>query len=936
MATAEERQLQGNVYTGVVLQDGAHLTRYDPYVLPGSADLARSFGAGSQIVRLPEGGWLIGFSGQDSIYLSRIAADGTPQATSPMCIAGPAAAAASTSAAALPAARDVQVFLAALGGVVRPWLAWSEDAGIRLAIVEEQGAGLSCGARIACELPGARLTAGVVDHVGRIWLGVTLPVEQDTETGVVCVDAGGVWHYERLLAQGGPLSLAVDDVGRLHAAAVRIVPYAVPESLRQEQGEHALMKEGGGRNREPEIAYLCRAEQGGWSQPQVAAYGLAAHPVIAISAGRPLLVYQVEGHKKVAPRSDDYLFQREGGGAGIGYAWLGPSGWQRGDIATPEEILIQDMLEADVYKGRLYPMVEELWRPRLVSDCHGVVWAIWPNTTRRHTYFSRWLQGGWSDPLELHGSFYALSEHIALEAAPPAGAGDFAVAVLAAGRVYFLTVPAPTLAPGQNRHIMFLDMLDLTESRNLEIELNQFERYPDNPIMGPGPAGARDDVGVSFPHVRRFEGRYIMHYHMRGAGRASDQEGNRMGYAESDDGIHWVRPAIPPSSDPEVLPSGPDNSVPWASGNFIDYDEPDPMRRFKGANLTGKWTQTQERWLITSPDGKYWRKEGPAEDMYCILEAGGPSFRDADAPPETRFRAVGRSTATCGRALGMMYSPDLRHWQGKESLLNVDDPYGRPAMLRRGGYVSGRILDPIGERGAYQIYWGVVWKEHGLYLCLYAPYTCDGRYDVALAVSRDGFHFMRVKNGRRILPCGAAGTWDRGSIAVGYGTGEPLDMGDRLRIYYSASTGHHGTKPWGSLSCIGCADLPKDGYTYARVRWAAPGACGSLATLPFAVPAGWQPAVGLRMGPRKFYSGPGGTATRPAVPDGVVAAELLDTVTGLPAPGYAAAESRFVDMGDEQRINWPQADPAALAGMQMRLRLILRGSEVCLYSFWLA
>ncbi|HET7560201.1 MAG TPA: hypothetical protein VFK80_09605 [Limnochordia bacterium] len=916
MADGAEHELQGNVYTGVVLSPGAHRTRFDADLIAGSEALAPRLAPGSRLVRIGESRWAIGFDGADGLYVT-LGAGGDAVAAAhfgaPLRLAGDTGAVCATPHPV----GDLQL----AAHTVRDTLlaAWIEGAGIRLVEFALEGDWVRPidDARWDALPPNGRLTALAADLCGRVWLGIGSGWPPVGEVGVLRRD--GAWSYDPLADCGETVALARDPSGGMHAAFTRVVAGAARK----------------GRNQALEIAYARWRDDSGWSPPERAAHGNGRFPAIALSDGEPVIVYQTGGQRRVDPHSGDYLFQREGGGSGIAYAVRTKDGrWRRGSIAAPSEILIQDRAEADVYKGRLYPMVEELHRPALISDRHGVIWTLWADTTRRHTYWSRRLGGTWSEPMELRGAYYALAPDLATEALQSTASARFGVACVAAGRLYFSTVPVPDFLSAPGQAVTFLDLQEFSTWEGLETVLGRCERYPHNPVFSPGPPGSRDDAGVSFPQVRRFGGRFIMHYQLRGGSRASNQEGGRMGYAESDDGIRWERPAITPSTDPDVLPTGPDNSIPWVMGNFIDEAEPDPEQRFKGATLFGKWTQTRERFLVTSPDGRYWRIAGEAPALYGILEAGGPSLRLDDAPPEARYRAIGRTTSTSGRALGMLVSPDLLDWRGNESLLDADDPYGQPAMLRRGGYVSGRILDPLAERGAHQIYWGVVWREHGLFLCLYAPYRYDGRYDAALAVSRDGYNFSRVKNGERLLPCGEPGEWDYGSIAIGYGVGAPLRLDDRLRFYYSASTGHHGTKPWGTPSSIGLADLPLDGYVALRVRRDAPGGAGWITSVPVTPTFQRAPVLVVRYGPQRFYAADPEPTEAPA--PGALAAEWLDTRTGEPCDGFTAAGCRArVRSAGLCEIDWPKGDGRTLSGRSVRFRLALRGLAICVYSFWL-
>ncbi|MGH2371660.1 MAG: hypothetical protein ACRDI2_26105, partial [Chloroflexota bacterium] len=125
---------------------------------------------------------------------------------------------------------------------------------------------------------------------------------------------------------------------------------------------------------------------------------------------------------------------------------------------------------------------------------------------------------------------------------------------------------------------------------------------------------------------------------------------------------------------------------------------------------------------------------------------------------------------------------------------------------------------PAGERDADQIYWGTVWPEHGLYLCVYGRYRWDARYEGALAVSRDGRHFMRIKNGESVLPCGAAGEWDSGTIFMDYGVTRPVPFPDQgiVRLYYAGSTWRHGADPFRVPAAVGAADLREDGWAYLQ------------------------------------------------------------------------------------------------------------------------
>ena len=70
-----------------------------------------------------------------------------------------------------------------------------------------------------------------------------------------------------------------------------------------------------------------------------------------------------------------------------------------------------------------------LHSPQLTLDRHGVVWLFFSDTTRRFTYFTRWLGSDWSDFYDCRGIYYRTprfeadllpADSLAVEKYPPA------------------------------------------------------------------------------------------------------------------------------------------------------------------------------------------------------------------------------------------------------------------------------------------------------------------------------------------------------------------------------------------------------------------------------------------------------------------------------------------------------------------------------------
>jgi hypothetical protein len=879
-----------------------HKTRFDAEMIPGlkSKQVTFPLSNSRQLVRTASGYWLLAFDVLGTgLFLCYAAPESTlgSQFSHPLLVVSDG-----TGGAISTGSQPAGISLSVTDKVLH--LAWSDKKGVWLTTMSMPSfnspgtfeSSFNHNLKVQLVAPNGILGDIATDSRGQVVLayynrdGIFLATNSDNGS-----------RQEEVTDAGRDPVVEFDSKARLHMAyrLQKEVPFF-------DQGRTAL---------NPQIMYTVRNGQG-WRNPQIAAHGLSFFPSLAVVHDQPIIAYQFEGQKGMEGRSERYAEQREGGGASIGYATAGPDGaWETGFISQANEILVRDRSVADAFEGRIYPMVEEKWRPKIATDKYGIPWVLWPDTTRRHTYFARWLGSGFSEEFEVRGGYYAPSDQIAVEKKMPMQASGLGFAYAAAGRLYFGTVPVPSASVDESRHYLFLDMLEVAEMRGVNHKLNRLARYPGNPILGPAEPGSWDDFGLNFPNVHSDKGKFRMDYSGHGSGGAAGKWDH--GYAESEDGIHWTRPKL---GLIEKNGSRDNNLVPWVP-HFLDDEESDPNKRYKGVFISGhtRWITDFSRRLAYSSDSVHWELGQETVNLTSLLEGGGPAFRDKLDVPERRFKAVGRTISQGHRALGMMWSPDLTHWYGDEAILDVGDPYGQPAQQWRGRYVASRILDPSGDKSGDQIYWGNVWIENGLYLCLYAPYQFNGGYQAAFAVSRDGFNYVRVKNGEFILPRGPAGAWDSGSIAVGYGIGIPLHIGEKIRVYYGGNTSHHGTDPWRASAAIGMAELRPDGWAYVEPSPEA--SVSYIATIPMA-----SNATRAR---RLFVN----TEVQPA--GGKIRVEVLDAATNKPFQGYSKQDCRLLFASAlTSRVGWNQTDLLPKTANRIRLRFYLTGPRTRLYSFW--
>ena len=666
-----------------------------------------------------------------------------------------------------------------------------------------------------------------------------------------------------------------------------------------------------------------RTTEGVWSPAECAAHGLAFHPSIIVTGGRPLVCFQFEGVKNMTLGGAGYLRHREAGGSSVGFATMSQEGWRTDFVAKTEEIIVNRQgIWGKRFEGKLIPMLEQMGRPVLFRDRHGVAWALWQNTTRRWAYCARWMGEDFGQVQECRGPFNAPGLPVSAEKIMPATATDVGVLFVSAHRVIFDRLKIPTLSLAEERQVMFLDSLEVGETSGVEFVLNKMSKHPANPVLSPGSPGSKDDRHVMPSSVKKHGSTYVMRYHYQSW---DDEKFKSPGWAISADGVHWQKVEKLPEDLPPPDPvRDPDADNPRRRGYYDNPDQSDPAKTYIRMTRTNRGDRGMDKLYLVqySPDGKQWIDGPEVSVLNALRENAMPNLWDTLDIPERRLKTYGRAYTANARSCGVMWtSGDLLHWAGLEHFLDPDDPYGTPPVLAPGSSkpytMRAQIfLDACAGKGEDQIYsWDVKIVE-GLYLCGYWPCTPEHRMDYTLAVSRDGLNFTRVKNGERTLPVGPAGAWDSGYVFQW----NSLREGDYLRVHYRATTIHHGTNEYKDPSSmmIGLATIRVNGWTYYTPKPGEPP--GTVTTIPIQAPAG------VRKGLTVNIEGAAGQAEAFAV-------EALDAATGKPIKGFGVADciSPTRD-GSAVPVTW-KAGPALPVGKDIRLRFHLRAKGVRLYSF---
>jgi hypothetical protein len=456
----------------------------------------------------------------------------------------------------------------------------------------------------------------------------------------------------------------------------------------------------------------------------------------------------------------------------------------------------------------------------------------------------------------------------------------------------------PEIIPIDVGRQLFVDDF-LIEETNLQQVWHRATYHPSNPLLRPemeweglhtpnASAMVYSD-GVFFdPRERLFKMWYMGAY------------GTNTCLATSPDGVTWTRPRFDVVAGTNIVSTAVrDSSTVW-----LDQFEKDPRRRYKAA-----WFYNDALEMFISADGIHWQLVdrtpfvydrstffyNPFRRVWCF------SLRDIPSRAHTadRFRS---------------------YWETRE--FAVDDGWhGTPPVAWVN--IDSRDFTIPGERGAPQLYNVDCVAYESLVLGLFSvwrgePGLREKVSEIVLGYSRDGFHWHRPDRGSLIPVSDIPGSWNWANVqSAGGGC---LIVNDALHFYVSGRTGVAGTSKPGVCS-TGLATLRRDGF--ASLDWS-PSGRGPVRQLP-----GWT--VGMVMTRPLRFSG-AHLFVNADLNGGELRAELLDR-DGRVIEAFSRDRCLPLrESGTRQRVTWPAASLASVAGTPVRFRFTLTAGS--LYAFW--
>lgn len=367
------------------------------------------------------------------------------------------------------------------------------------------------------------------------------------------------------------------------------------------------------------------------------------------------------------------------------------------------------------------------------------------------------------------------------------------------------------------------DNVAIPHTQNLKLEMRQPVRHEANPVVKRGEPGTPDAHGVQFyGSIIRDGGKYRLWYVAFDDAVKSKvaSERWRAAYAESVDGVNWVKPNL---GLVEFGGNKNNNLVDvggaWGFVNLKvikDESDPDASRRYKMTTHVYFRHHTRLGTLLpfVSADGLTWRPVKEVKPVKGELRKQDllvPGFHLE--PACGLYQWNGQYFLTAQNAM-----PSTQHYQGRVVRLHRSADFVNWSATSTLAFVRTPQHEYLGagrSREGEQNHEGIaVWNRGNVLLGIYgrwhgAAAWKDVTVDLGLVLSNDGHNFREPKHEWTLLERGKDGEWDQGGVIQGQGF---ENIGGQTFVYYGAWDPRGTGGPEVKRGGVGIAVLPRDRF----------------------------------------------------------------------------------------------------------------------------
>jgi len=283
-------------------------------------------------------------------------------------------------------------------------------------------------------------------------------------------------------------------------------------------------------------------------------------------------------------------------------------------------------------------------------------------------------------------------------------------------------------------------------------------------------------------------------------------KGGRICYAESDDGMHWIKPSLgiceyKGSKDNNILLQHPDGIIDCL-GVIDDPDDKEcPFKMLYWKNRTGIPNKGEGIFAARSKDGIHWDYE-----LGMVLVGWGDRFCVMPKKENGKYVVVGRNP-----------DPDSAYW-GTPRLVNRIDSEDLKAWSEK-----RLIMKPDAEDDPnFEIYTSSIFKWESMYLGIMESYRIDTDVTaVELCFSHDSWDWHRNRERKLFISPSPRPFWDSWSINNACHAPIYIQGHRELLFYYGGFSHGHICFPHSRRfikPAIGLATLRIDGFCSLQAK----------------------------------------------------------------------------------------------------------------------
>jgi len=384
-------------------------------------------------------------------------------------------------------------------------------------------------------------------------------------------------------------------------------------------------------------------------------------------------------------------------------------------------------------------------------------------------------------------------------------------------------VPAFLLLAGATHAetLLFVDDHEMLYRSGTRAVVQQLQKYTGNPVVTPDNPQRPWEKSIQWVSVYRDaqSGRMQMWYQAFANKEAKDKRfKSTVAYAESADGITWVKPELSvvpykdrgfdlPTSNIVLIGAANGYGDRYCNSVVVQPDEPDAARKYKMAyyDWSGAAGAAGHAGLCVafSPDGIHWQKHPGVQTRSSFgSKTMQPPFEDEEPYLEETIagkpaRRNWRIPTALSDAVDAFWDPRLsryviyaKQWMsGPDGGLAWKHGMGRSESTDFIHWSRPQMVSSVSEHDPANLEYHTspVFIRHGVYLSLNQLFTREnGTLDNELITSRDGLRWDRRYARQTVLPRGGAKFFDASFILT---NGNPIEMGDELWFYYGGNRG---------------------------------------------------------------------------------------------------------------------------------------------------